>query len=629
MDELFEVHGRPEHTYSTTDNSHKTDPTASSSSVPHRIAVLALCAQMLIGCGGGVTDSGATEPETVSAASYTWPATYTCTHFVDAVTGADTHSGSSPETAWASADRAAAHTRGPLARPGDTLCFQRGQRFVVTNGQLGSPGTATAPMTIGAYGDPSQPAPRLSPAIRIDNQPDWVNLGNGVYYWPTSHPHWNVSGLWRGGVWQRPATDSTLRDGDWYYEKNGGLYLRTSSAPATAGALYLDVRYAVFGVHGLRYIAFRDLTFEYTGTAIAGRPTVRGGSPRAIAYLLVKNCRFEHLTSGVTLTSETVNGTAYENHHIEIAGNQFDDIRFAVTLAAAGNGPERHRYVTIADNAVRNVTVNGRYVVHDKIPDIQAIRMQNPSDTRIVGNRVEQGLRQEQGLVSADGDVLVTNGIDLYRHPAAVFARVRVERNYVRDLDYGITLGSGVQSAMHKVTVTNNIVANCAVGIKVNGFGTANAYRARFNTLFRNGINLYVVGNPVVVNNFSVEPRDYHVVIAGKGSVVDYNAYAPDGRFLFYNRFQSKLNRQFKTLRAFKAARHYKHSYDSHSLAAPAAGMVNPAPQAPEDFRLTDGSVARGRGLASGLEDGDFGGRSRPAESAPDIGAWARYPSDG
>jgi hypothetical protein len=580
---------------------------------------------MLIGCGGGATGS-----ETASDA-YVWPATYTCTHFIDTVTGADTNSGLSPEQAWASAGRAAAHTRSASARPGDTLCFKRGQRFEMTvSGQLGASGTAAAPVVIGAYGDPSLPAPRLSPSIRIDNQPDWVSLGNDVYYWPNSGRNWLVSGLWRKGVWQRPATDKFLRDGDWYYEKDGGVYLRTPGAPTASGHIYLNIRYAVFGVHGLQYIAFRDLTFEYSGPAITGRPTTKGHPPRAIGYLSVRNCQFLHMTNGVFLMSETVDGVAYENHHIDIQGNLFDDIRFGVTMGAMGNGPERHHHVLIAGNTLRNVALDGRYVVHGVMQDIEAIRMQNPHDTRIVDNRIERGLRLDQGLTSADGDVLVSGGISLYRHPRATMERLRVERNYVNDLAWGIVLGSGVESGMREVTVANNIVSNCAIGLKVNGTGTAQSYRVRFNTLFRNGTNLHIVspGGLTVVNNFSIGPREYHVVISGanKGSTLDHNIYVPDGHFLLKNRTDPKRSRQFKNLRAFKANRAYKN--DAHSIAAGDAGFVNANPRVPEDFRITDASPARGRGLATGLEDGDFGGRARAVGSGVDAGAWARHPGD-
>jgi hypothetical protein len=485
-------------------------------------------------------------------------------------------------------------------------------------------------VTLGAYGDPSAAAPRLSPALRIDNSlPGWVNLGNGVYYWPSSHPHWNPNALWRAGIWQRPATDKLLRDGEWYYEKGAGVYVRLPSTPATVGAIYLAVKYATFGVHGLQYLTFRDLHFEYTGAAISGRPVIAGRSPRIIAHLTVRNCRFEHLAKGVVLFSETVDGRVYENHHIEVRGNRFDDIRYAVSLGAWGNGPERHRFVTIADNTIRQVAVDGRYAVNDAIQDIEALSLQNPIDTHIADNRIEDGIRRAQGIVNVDNDLLFSNGIVVYRHPAAVLERVRVERNYVRDLDYGIAVGSGVEDAMRHVAVANNIVSRCGVGIKANGTASIRSYHVRFNTLFQNGINLFLAssGGLVVVNNFSVGPGEYHVAITGrnKGSELDYNLYVPDGRFLFHNTSNPALNRRISDLRTFRTNR----KWDTHSRTANGAGFVTPLPQAPEDFRLTELSPARGRGLASGLEDGDFGSRARPAGSGIDIGAWARYLSDG
>jgi hypothetical protein len=586
---------------------------------------MALCAPwLLIGCGGGASES-------TSAVSSLGTDTYTCTRYVDAATGADTNSGLSPEDAWASADRAAAHTRSAQARAGDTLCFKRGQRFVVLSGQLGSRGTAAAPVTLGAYGDPSVAAPRLSPALRIDNTPDWVNLGNGVYLWPNSHPQWNTNALWRGGVWQRLATTSALQDGEWYYEKGVGVYVRLPSTPATAGAIYLAVKYAIFGVHRLQYIAFRDLHLEYGGAAISGRPFITGELPRVIAYLSIRNCRFDHLAKAVVLFSETVDGRVYENHHIDITGNRFDDIRYAINLGSPGNGSQRHRFVTIVNNTIRRVAVNGSYAVNDGIQDIEAISLQNPTDTLIADNRIETGLRREQGIVNIDGDLLFSNGIVVYRHPTTVIDRLRIERNYVRDLDYGIAVGSGMENAMREVTVANNIVSRCTVGLQLNGTSTLRTYHVRFNTLFQNGVNLYLAsaGGQVVVNNFSVGPGEYHVVVAGTGSDMDYNTYVPDGRFLLSNTSGLMEDRLFPDLRTFQTEWIYDRMYDTHSHAASGAGFVKSLQQTPEDFRLTELSPARGQGVANGEEDGDFGRRARPTGSGIDIGAWARYPSDG
>jgi phospholipase/lecithinase/hemolysin len=146
------------------------------------------------------------------------------------------------------------------------------------------------------------------------------------------------------------------------------------------------------------------------------------------------------------------------------------------------------------------------------------------------------------------------------------------------------------------------------------------SYHVRFNTLFRNRINLYLAsgGGQIVANNFSVEPEDYHLMVTGPnpGSELDYNLYVPDGHF--------HLQIPYQSLQEFQA----QWKSDVHSLTESGAGFVNPATYVPESFRITESSPARGRGVAIGLEDGDFGRRIRPVGSAVDIGAWARYPSD-
>lgn len=609
MDEQLEARVRDLHICSTEVYPHKTFLKASRYRNPLNTAVLVLCVQLLFGCGGG-----ATEVESL-------PESYTCTYFIDAVSGADTNSGSSPQDAWASADRATAHTRGQNARAGDVICFKRGQRFVVLSGQLGVSGSASNPVIIGAYGDVSEVAPRLSAAIRIDDRSGWVGLGNGVLHWSNSEPWWNVSGLWWNGTWQRPASDQNLLDGSWYYEAGVGVYFRGPQRLANSGPIHLAVKYSIFGVHGLRHIVFRDLIFEYTGVAIVGRPVIPGGTrhPGAIAHLMVRDCRFEHLFTGVNLLSETVDGELHENHHIEILENRFDDIRYAVFLGALGNGPERNHYVTVAGNTIRGVAINGSYT-GGKNPDIEAIAIQNVSNTYIVGNRIENGLRREQGLVNVDGELMFSTGIVLWKNPAADIDGVRIERNYIRDMEHGIIMGAGSEDGMRRVTATNNIISNCAVGLKANGTDMSQSYHIRFNTLFRNRINLYLAsgGGQIVANNFSVEPVDYHLMITGAnpGSGLDYNLYVPDGHFHFQTSFQSLEEFQARWL------------FDGHSLTANAAGFVKAVPNMPENFLITELSPARGRGVAIGLEDGDFGRRIRPVGGAVDVGAWTRLPSD-
>ncbi|WP_331770239.1 right-handed parallel beta-helix repeat-containing protein (plasmid) [Embleya sp. NBC_00888] len=77
------------------------------------------------------------------------------TYYVDATNGADSRAGTTPATAWRTLDKVGAAT----LRAGDTVAFKRGQSWTGTL-KLSRSGTATAAITVGAYGTGTSPVVR-------------------------------------------------------------------------------------------------------------------------------------------------------------------------------------------------------------------------------------------------------------------------------------------------------------------------------------------------------------------------------------------------------------------------------------------------------------------------------------
>ena len=74
------------------------------------------------------------------------------TYYVDSVNGSDSNSGTSPENAWKSLDKAASVTYSA----GDKILLKRGAVFDSVFATRGS-GTAQAPITVSCYGEGDLP----------------------------------------------------------------------------------------------------------------------------------------------------------------------------------------------------------------------------------------------------------------------------------------------------------------------------------------------------------------------------------------------------------------------------------------------------------------------------------------
>ena len=95
-------------------------------------------------------------------------------YYVDSESGNDTHTGASPQQAWASLD---AVNTAALA-PGDRVLFKRGG---IWRGQLKpKSGEAERPILYGAYGE-GPDKPQIRGSVPLDKPTDWIDEGNGIW----------------------------------------------------------------------------------------------------------------------------------------------------------------------------------------------------------------------------------------------------------------------------------------------------------------------------------------------------------------------------------------------------------------------------------------------------------------
>jgi hypothetical protein len=155
-------------------------------------------------------------------------------------------------------------------KPGDSILFKRGN--TIPNGQIYITwsGTADNPITIGDYGNPSDPKPSFSYTTILNNS-DWSDDGGGIYHKEVGALGWGNFLLEDKKSIQK-ATDTTLSSPSglipdvtprWFYDSNTHImYYQPSSGTPPDHELRVPTRNQIqfYFVKGpVRYINFNNL----------------------------------------------------------------------------------------------------------------------------------------------------------------------------------------------------------------------------------------------------------------------------------------------------------------------------------------------------------------------------------
>ncbi|MFB3785268.1 MAG: right-handed parallel beta-helix repeat-containing protein [bacterium] len=193
------------------------------------------------------------------------PQTWATDYYVDAVQGNDAGGGTSVNAPW----KSIAKVNSRSFNPGDQILFKRGG---VWKEMLVAPssGSASNPVTLGAYGSGDKPVITAVDAIPGGKTAGtWTNLSGNVWYMSLAADPLRVflNGQEYGRAQTPSAPNATLRYG--YDSAAKRLYLYATANPASA---YATLEHAAARTHALRtnqknYLVIRDLDLRGGGVA--------------------------------------------------------------------------------------------------------------------------------------------------------------------------------------------------------------------------------------------------------------------------------------------------------------------------------------------------------------------------
>lgn len=467
-------------------------------------------------------------------------------YYVDSNIGKSYYNGTSESSPWDSLRTVCNNSAN--FQPGDIIKFKKGQRFYnFYNGGLNCSGSTNSPITFQSYSTGS--APVLSTAKRIDQETSWTDLGDGRYLY-TGYTGFAVALIWQNGSPIKKASSSALTDGDWHLVSGIGIYIRPTDGQAySTHEYYLSNNTCIFTIANDSYLKFMDLDFEYTVNGIYNTISATSAS----VGIEVTSCNFSKLHSGIRLNSPS---TSVENHDISVTGNNFTDVRFAF-ICTGLDGAGRHYNLTISNNNIANLAINGAYVMDDPIPDVEALSFQNLEDSIISGNVITHGVKLTDGITNVQNEPVFANGIIIWVNSAALIKNVTISNNTISDLSGAIILGSSPTYVLQNNQISGNVIENCELGMKFN----SNAYAddetlVQYNELYGNDINIWLYSGArgyVISDNASFWPGQYHVKFSQSGqftdSMLDNNCYMPDGA-LWRNEYTSTTYSNFAAWQA-------------------------------------------------------------------------------
>lgn len=488
------------------------------------------------------------------------------TYYVDSASGNDTNNGLSPSSAWRTIDK----VNGLALSPGTTILLKRGG-FWRNQLNVTRTGTATAPITYGAYGTGPQPIITGSEILTGWTQHDAANsIWKAAYTWNSPiEPSFTTVDLAfvYGEVAVKKTSISQLRAvGDWYYT-NGVMYTYSPSIPT-----HFEVGVRNYGVYAcdklrVKYIVVEDIEIrnanyksilvgQYNDNWIIRNVTAHrngrredvedGGIGNDRAGINVRNCD-NTLITGCTVFLTGSNGiqvTGGSNNIIEKC-TVYDVQHHCIDMKGSP-------YYTCRDNIIRYNTVFQRPQTRNNQHGIVLTddSSQPITDTKIYGNLV-YGIHDIGYLIFG----YTNNNVELYNNTC-----YNCHRDYVL-----LNMGS------NRVIVKNNV-----------------------------GMTTYNNWHPV----FSLE----NTTIANK--TVDYNLWIKKG---VDNAVVQIGYTPYRDLASWRAAT----GFDTHSILADPL-FVNVGAY---DFRLQSNSPAIDKGTYLGIEI-DKGGNLVPQGGAPDLGAY-------
>lgn len=540
---------------------------------------------------------------------------FAATYYVDATTGRDFAAGTSPATAWRSLNKVSSSD----FLPGDTVLLKRGemwrQDLFITDS-----GTATQPITIGAYDTGADPVIDGSDPVTT-----WTSAGGNIY---TAAVATQPEIVMLNGIKGIRCDSEGAVDGpnEWFWA-SGTLRVYSSAAPVNA---MVSRRAYVLETIGVSYVTIRDVTLRYGVDCLR----LLNSNHVTLENLTLHDCA----GYGAIIIATDTAGTGRNN---TIRGcTIYGTIGSTESMAHQGFGHGIFLWGQniCADNVVENNTVHHNGGGGILVIDSSGNRVSgNTSYQHGSGGLVLSGLQSSSNVFERnhvyencqrENDVF---GINIYMpgdnntvrynicHDQHVFTDEEIGIPGFTERSGGIRFDGDTYIGVTNKTgnkIYGNVAYNEYEGIQVFNYSNVEVYSNTVYNTARSGLYVGSLGtaqctalNNVFRNNIVVNGQGHRVWNNNaQNTTYDYNLYYPDGSAAFdWNGWHRNFS-QWRTVSG----------QDAHSFVSD-PGFINAAGL---DFRLQSTSQAVDRGTPQNAPDMDISGTPRPQGSVIDIGAY-------
>lgn len=487
------------------------------------------------------------------------------TYYVDATGGSDSNNGTSQTTPW----KTIAKLNGFKPSAGDSILFKRGQmwREMLT---LKYSGTASAPVTYGAYGTGALPIICASnpasgwtssganvwrAAVSADPKQIWYVLPDGACQW--------------GG--RKNSTGELTAAYDWTWI-SGSLYVRSASNPATA---YASVELATrdhcvvaYGNANVDYIRVQDLELRFSNHKLLSAGFF------GLSYPSNDNWTIERIYAhhnGISGKNDMTGVDLHGYGHV---------LRNSTVSEAIGNGI----YVGVGGNCI--IEHNTSFNNHHHQIDVKSAPGY-PCDNNVV----RYNLLYEAGMAQNVFGILYSEP-QTSNNTGGIFVGMATGTKLYGNIIYGTTdkgiqIGAGTTAPTANTEILNNVVHN-----------------ARSYDYYLDCVDQVVV----MKNNIAMGSGSLPLRVTNKANkTIDYNCYKWSGTLA------GIASTYYRDWASYRNAT----GFDAHSMSVDPL-FVNAAGH---DYRLQATSPCLNAGTGVGISV-DRAGTAIPQGAAPDIGCF-------
>jgi len=497
---------------------------------------------------------------------------FATTYYVDATTGNDNNSGTSPATAW----KTIAKVNNSYFNPGDSILFKKGE---IWRERLSPPssGSNGNPITFGAYGSGNKPIINGADLITIWSVEDSNKWSASC---PTE-PKLNV--FFNGKKGTKKSSKANLSsEYDWYWESNT-LYVYSTSDPDivyTNPGIEAPKRDDCITINNDNYITIDGLDLKYANCANTWNAGIYIYNGTGIT---IKNCTIQYITRrAINISDRASTNTIIDDcdiHHNGAMGLNEGGIR------TIGSGGE-----------IKNCSIHDNYTVSV-----------NEDSCGILLASGSSGWKVHHNTIYDNGNSINGEAIGLYNSDSN-----SIYCNRLSGSELAIEINNGADNNKIYYNIIYGTLGDSAICIStVEGCSTGNEiYNNTIDCNGKYGVDLYCTGNIFKNNIIYNVGGSYTAIYQGNDnySTMDYNCYEPnDSNYIIWD------NGNLRDLAGWQSSS----GQDSNSITS-YPFFVD---EENHNYTLQSDSPCIDNGTDVELKE-DYAGTHVPQGFAPDIGAY-------